>query len=731
MKRIDRLLADMTLEEKLGQLTMVATGAAVTGPTSTSAVAEQVRAGGVGHVLNLVGRPAISELQRTALEHSRLGVPLLFGLDILHGYHTLFPIPLAEAGTFDADLWQWTARTAAREAVADGLAMTFAPMLDVARDPRWGRCAEGPGEDPWLAAAMARAKVQGFQHAGSGKPLALAAVAKHFLAYGAATAGRDYASAEVSERTVREVYAPPFAAAVEAGVAAIMPAFHDLGGEPMTSSERLIRGLLRARLGFDGVIVSDYHAIAELIDHGVAVDLIEAAALALNAGVDIDMMSDAFRAGLPEALARGRVRMEQIEAAVRRVLVLKERLGLFEDPYREHVLARSGAAGGSSGGGDTPAAATTPVEVRAGARQVATRSLVLLKNGRDVLPLQAAALRTLAVLGPLADARREMRGPWWGAAEPDDAVTVLEGMRRALPASEVLTAAGVSLDGALREDLPAALEAAERADAVVLCLGEGTEMSGEAASRATPDLPGEQGAFASAVLERTARRGTPVIFVLFSGRPLLLGGFIERADAVLAAWFPGCEAGNAIADVLTGRSSPTGRTVMSWPRAAGQIPIFFGQRRGGRPTQAGERFTSRYLDLPAEPLFPFGHGLGFGCCRLERLRVSAPTLRREESLEVAVEVVHERGRAIEETLFLFVRDPVASVARPALELRGFGKIHLAPGESGTVTFTLRGRELCFLGPDLEPVYEAGTLEVLVGPCADASRLLATRIELIT
>jgi beta-glucosidase len=725
MKRIDRLLADMTLEEKLGQLTMIATGAAVTGPTSTSAVAEQIGAGRVGWVLNLVGRGAIGELQRTAIEKSRLGVPLVFALDVVHGYRTLFPIPLAEAGIFDPQVWRYTAAQAACEAMEEGLAMTFAPMLDVARDPRWGRCAEGPGEDPWLAAAIARAKVHGFQQPLAGAPLApapgaplvFAAVAKHFLAYGAAIAGRDYASAEVSERTLREVYAPPFLAAVEAGVAAIMPAFHDLAGEPMTASRGLLHGWLREELGFQGVIVSDYHAIAELIDHGVAADLSQAAALALAAGIDVDMMGDAYRDGLPAALARGSVSMAQIDAAVARVLDLKERLGLFEDPYRERVRKLAGAPSDPG---------------REAARSIATRSLVLLKNGvqgRVVLPL-APAPRTLALLGPLAEARREMRGPWWGAADPDDAVTVLEGLRRSFPASDILCAAGVGLEGEVLADHAAALEAAATAEVVVLCLGEGAEMSGEAASRAAPGLPGQQGTFADTILERATSRGIPVIVVLFSGRPLILPTLIERADAVLAAWFPGCEAGNAIGEVLAGEASPSGRTVMSWPRTVGQIPVFFGQRPGGRPTDVQQRFTSRYIDVPVEPLFPFGHGLGYGRCRLAGLRVSAPTLRLEESLTVEVQVIHEEGRSVEETVFLFVRDPVASVARPVLELKGFGKITLAPGESGTVQMTLHGADLRFPGRDYQPVFEPGALQVMVGLCAEPSRLLQVQIQLI-
>lgn len=710
MIRIDRLLADMTLEEKIGQLTMLATGSAVTGPSSAQDVTEQVRAGTVGHVLNLIGREAITILQRAAVEESRLGVPLLFGLDVLHGYRTLFPIPLAEAGLFDPSVWEWTAREAALEAAADALAMTFAPMLDVARDPRWGRCAEGPGEDPLVAARFAAAKVHGFQAAhAAGAPL-LAAVAKHFCAYGAATAGRDYASVDVSDRTLREVYLPPFAAAVAAGVAAVMPAFSDLAGEPMTSHAGLLRGWLRESQGFAGLIVSDYHAIAELITHGVAADEAHAATLALRAGVDVDMMSDAYRRGLPRALERGWVALADIDAAVRRVLELKERLGLFEDPYRERAVAQ-------------------PAHARTRAREIATRALVLLKNARDVLPLDPMP-RTLALLGPLAAAPTEMRGPWWGAAEPEDAVTVCEGLRRALPESTVLHAPGVALVGGDLCGMAAALALVERADAIVLCLGEGAEMSGEAASRAALGLPGQQGALADAVFERAGTRGIPVVVVLFSGRPLVVPELIERADAVIAAWFLGCEAGNAIAEVLSGRASPSGRSAISWPRAIGQIPIFFAQRAGGRPSDARERFTSRYLDLPVEPLFPFGHGLGYGRCRLERLRVGATRMRVEDTLEIHVDVVHEAGRAVEETVFLFTHAPLASVARPALELRDFAKIRLRPGESGTLTLTLRGAALCFPGAHLEPAFEAGPLEILVGPCADRARLLAAVIELV-
>ena len=714
MRRIESLLGEMSLSEKLGQLTMTAAGFTVTGPIMGRDSTDSIRAGTIGNVLNLVGAARLRELQRVAVEESRLGIPLLFALDVVHGYRTLYPTPLSEAALFDPELWALTAREAAREAAADGLAMTFAPMLDVSRDPRWGRGAEGPGEDPWLAARIAEAKVRGFQGADLARPETLAAVAKHYCAYGAVTAGRDYASVDVSERTVHEVYLPPFAAAVSAGVAAIMPAFTDLAGLPMTAHAALLKGWLRERLAFDGLIVSDYNAIGELIRHGVAADLAEASALALHAGVDVDMMADAYRKGLPIALERGRVVLEDIDASVRRVLRLKLRLGLFDDPYRRGAIAPSA---------DDLAAR------RRLARAVGARALVMLKNDANTLPLSEAT--RLAVLGPLADAADEMRGPWWGAAERGDLVSVVEGLRAMLSASRMLHAPGVGIEGEDLTAMPDALELCAQADAIVLCLGESAAMSGEAASRADLDLPGVQRAFALAVLERARGLNKPVIAVLFSGRPLIVPWLVEKADAVLAAGFLGSEAGNAVADVLIGRVSPSGRTPMTWPRAPGQIPLFFSQRPSGRPADPADRFTSKYLDVTNEPLFPFGYGLTYGHFILSNLRLPKDGVSENDTIVIHVEVTNEGARAAQETVFLFTHDKVASVARPLLELKGFGKISLDPGQTGTLTLRLPASELRFPGVDLQPVFEPGEVEILVGPCADRSRLLMGSVYLRT
>ena len=714
MSRVESLISVMTLPEKLGQLTMTTGGYAVTGPVRVEDPTGAIIAGTIGNLLNVVGADDVFKMQRLAVEESRLRVPLLIGFDVIHGHRTLFPVPLAETALFDAATWALTAREAAIEASADGVAMTFAPMLDVSRDPRWGRGVEGPGEDPWLAARFAAAKVRGFQGADLAACDALAAVAKHFCAYGPVTAGRDYASVDISERTLHEVHLPAFAAAVAAGVAAVMPAFNDLAGVPMTANVALLRNWLRGHLRFDGVIVSDYNAIGELIHHGIAADLTEAAALALNAGVDIDMMANAYRQGLPGAVDRGLVSVAQIDASVRRVLLLKERLGLFEDPYRRGAASQ---------------AAATVARRRALARAVGGRAIVMLKNASSVLPL-ADSIRRLCVLGPLADAPFEMGGPWSGAADCDAHVSVRAGLAGSLPGVEILQARGVAIDGQSLEDVGAALELCAHADAIVLCLGEAAAMSGEAASRTQLGLPGMQRAFAEAVLDRARALAKPVIAVLFSGRPLVVPWLVEQADAVLACWFLGSEAGNAVADVVTGRISPSGRTPVTWARAAGQIPLFFGQRPSGRPADPKDRFTSKYLDAPNEPLFAFGHGLTYGNFILANLRVTPQQVRERESIEVRVDVTNDGARAAEETVFLFTHDTLASISRELLELKGFGKIALQPGQTGTVTLILPATELRFLGIDLVSVFEPGEVEILVGPCADRLQLLGSRVHLL-
>jgi beta-glucosidase len=713
VSRVDNLIGRMTLSEKLGQLTMTACGQAVTGPTIAGDSTEAIKSGEIGNLLNLVGTQNVHDMQRLAVEESRLGIPLLIGYDVIHGHRILFPIPLGEAASFDPEAWASSARESAKEAAADGIGMTFAPMLDVARDPRWGRIAEGPGEDPFVGARVAEAKVRGFQAAGLSHADSLAAVAKHYCAYGCVTAGRDYAAVDISERTLHEVHMVPFAAAIAAGVAAIMPAFTDVNGVPMTANKALLQGWLRGRLGFNGVIISDYNAIAELIRHGVAADLPEAAALALKAGVDIDMMADGYRRGLPVALRRGAVSIAEIDESVRRVLILKERMGLFDDPYRR---------------GKTLESAQALANRRHLARSIAVRSIVLLKNAGDVLPL-SGSVRRLALLGPLADVSAEMRGVWWGAAAPEGHVTVLEGLRAALPNVELLHAEGVGIDTADPGGMPAGLAYCSAADAIILCLGEAAAMSGEAASRAHLGLPGIQRRLAEAVFEQAQRTSTPVIVILFSGRPLVVPWLVDRADAVLAAWFLGSEAGNALADVITGARSPSGRTPVTWPRASGQVPIFFSERPGGRPFDSNDKFTSKYLDVSNEPLFPFGFGLSYGRFELSNLRLSSAALGIDDVLTVQVDVANRGAREAEETVFLFTHDKVATVSRPKLELKGFGKIRLPPDGAGTVTLSLPATELRFLGMDLEPVFEPGEIEILVGPSADRTQHLSATIQL--
>jgi beta-glucosidase len=713
MSRIETLIASMTLAEKLGQLTMTAASFTVTGPVIAGDSTQSIRSGEIGNLLNMVGAGPVREMQRLAVEESRLKIPLLIGLDIIHGHRSLFPVPLAEAGAFDPALWEATAREAAIEGAADGLAMTFAPMLDVSRDPRWGRTVEGAGEDSWLVGQMAVAKVRGFQGADLAARDSLAACAKHFVAYAPVTAGREYASVDISERTLHEVHLPPFAAALNAGVATIMPAFTDLAGIPLTAHTGLLRDWLRQRMGFAGVIVSDYNAIRELLHHGVAEDMPHAAALALHAGVDIDMMADGYRHGLPIALERGLVSMEQIDTAVRRVLRLKEQLGLFDDPYGRCATVES---------------AQTLARRRALARTVGAQSLVLLKNDHDVLPFRAP-LRCLAVLGPLADAAAEMRGPWWAAGVGANHVSVLSGLRTALPECDVRYAPGVPIEADDTSGIAAAVALCAAADGILLCLGEAAVMSGEAASRVNPDLPGQQQALATAVRARAKQLRKPCAVVLFSGRPLTVAPLVNDSDAVIAAWFLGCEAGNAIADVVLGKVSPSGRTAISWPRAVGQIPVFFGERRSGRPANPDDRFTSKYLDCPNAPLFAFGHGLTYGRFRYSNLQVTpaAPTVR--DTIQVQVDLTNEGTRSACETVFVFTHDVVASVSPPLLKLAGFGRLELAPGATGTVTVTLPAADLQVLNHDFKPVFEPGAVEILVGPRADRADLLVSTVQL--
>ena len=709
--RVAQLMRAMSVEEKIGQLNMLSAGLIVTGPGDPANYMAALKAGRLGSLFNLFGSKQVREVQRIAVEETHLGIPLIFGYDIIHGHRTIFPIPLAEAAAFDAGLWERTARVAALEGAAEGLTLTFAPMLDVSRDPRWGRMAESAGEDPWLTSLYATAKVKGFQGNDLKSPLSLAATAKHLAAYGAALAGRDYAEVEISERALHEVYLPPFKAAVMAGAAAIMPAFTDMDSIPLTAHVAILRDLVRRQWGFEGVIISDYGAIAELIAHGVAADLTEAASLALKAGVDIDMMGHAYMLGLPQALQSGAVSIEHIDRAAERVLMLKEHMGLFDNPYRDAASNFDHKA--------------RRLEHRDIALDAARRSIVLLSNRTNVLPVTRRP-RRVAILGPLANAQAEMLGPWSGAGLIEDMVPFLPGFRAAWPGAEILYAQGVEVEGGDVSRIAAAVDMARNADLVVLCLGEQRLMSGEAASRAQPDLPGHQAELARAVLDT----GKPVIVLLSSGRPLTVSWLIERADAVLATWFLGSEAGHAVADVITGLWNPSAKLPVSWPVDVGQIPVFYSRRPTGRPADPKVRYSSKYLDMPNEPLFPFGHGLSYTRFTYSDFKASPSELRAGAKATLEVTVRNEGAVAGEETVFFFLRDPVASVSRPLLELKGLGKAWLAPGQAKTITTTLSTDDLAFPGNDYEPRLEPGAIELFVGPSARIEDLLKAEVRVM-
>ncbi len=708
---IDALIAAMTIEEKAGQLNMLAWGYALTGSVGAGDATDQVRAGRVGSLINLVGAADVERVQRAAVEESRLKIPLFFGFDAIHGHRTLFPLPIGEAGAFDPDLWRRTARATAAEATADGQDVTFAPMIDVARDPRWGRTCEGAGEDPWVAARFGEAKVRGLQESEPdserlGGSRAIAGCAKHFCGYGAVLAGREYAASDVSEQSVREVYLPPFAAAVRAGVAAIMPSLNALNGVPMTAHRPLIEGWLRGELGFDGLVISDYGAVRELINHGVAGDVAEAAALAIKAGCDMDMMGYAYVDHLAGAVARGLCTTADVDRCVRRVLAFKERLGLFSDPYRR---CRRAAEARDS--------------FRPLAREAATRAIVLLKNEDALVPLVPGRQR-IAVLGPLSDAPREMVGSWAAKGDPTACIGVLDGLRAAYPDAILEHHAGVALTGGDTGGIAEAAALAGRAEVVVLCVGEGATMNGEATSRADLDLPGHQRQLAEAVLAT----GTPTVAVVFCGRPPIVPWLAERAGALVCAWMLGSEAGHALADVLSGAVAPTGRLAMTWPRAMGQVPIFAGAPPNGRPFNPDDHFTSKYADERNAPLFPFGHGLATTSFALAELRTDAAVLAPDAPLGVSVQVANIGARAGEATLFLFIHRPVGRTVRPALELRGIAKLALERGCSGLAHFVLTAADVVVPDAEGNDGLEPGAIDILVGQSASPESLLSVRIE---
>jgi beta-glucosidase len=692
----------MTLAEKVGQLVQRAGGRSkALNSRLDDAELDRVRAGTVGSYLHVAGAEPLGRLQKVAIEQSRLGIPLLFAMDVVHGYRTIFPVPLALSATFAPDAEERAARIAAEEATAAGLHWTFAPMIDIARDARWGRIVEGAGEDPYLGSRMAVAQVSGYQGGNALRPGSLMATAKHFGAYGAAIGGRDYNTADISERTLQEVYLPPFHAAARAGAGSFMAAFNDIAGVPTTANRELLRGTLRERWGWQGLMVSDWGAIGELLNHGVAEDRKAAGLLALDASVDMDMIGGVYADDLEAAIAKDPVRLKLLDEAVLRILRVKEQLGLFDNPMAYHDAERE-------------ARELLSPEHREAARAIARQSIVLLKNDK-LLPLDPARLRSVAVIGALATDGMSSLGSWRAQGKAEDVVTVLKGITAALPTRvKIVSAAGADPRNLETSGIAAAVKLAKASDVTILMIGEDYDLSGEARSRSSLELPASQLELARAVLGT----GKPVVVLLANGRPLAISELAEKAPAILETWMLGVEAGNAVADVLFGAYSPAGRLPAAFPRTTGAVPTYSAGNATGRPADPDlAKDTVRYHDLPITPLFPFGHGLSYSEFRYADLSQSTQSVGPGERIDISITIENTGGVASDEVVQLYVRDPVASIARPVLELRGFKRIELGAGQRKRVTFTLSPEQLAFWSPKGQWLVEAGRIDFWVGASA--------------
>ncbi len=713
-KKVEVLLARMTLAEKLGQL-QILDGEA--NGNYRPEHPEMIRQGLLGSTLNVRGAKRTNELQRIAMEQSRLKIPVLFAFDVIHGYRTVFPAPLGEAANWDPAAVERAASIAAAEASAAGVRWTFAPMVDIARDPRWGRIVEGSGEDPHLGSVMAAARVRGFQGRDYSAPDKVVACAKHWAGYGAAEGGRDYNTTEISENTLRNVYFPPFKAAVDAGVGTFMSAFNDLNGVPTSANPFTLTQVLRGEWKFDGFVVSDYTSVPELINHGIAANGAEAARLALTAGVEMEMVSRLYHNQLPQLVKEGTVPMAVIDEAVRRVLRIKFRLGLFEKPYTDETREQS---------------VILNPEHRGAAREIAARSMVLLKNEHDVLPL-SKDLKSIAVIGPLADDQLNPMGSWTGDGRKEDVVTLLAGIKaKVSPATKINYARGCEITGAGangfaegdKDGFAEAVRAARNSDAVIVAVGESSEMSGEAAARTSLDLPGRQLELVKALYAT----GRPVIVALMNGRPLTINWVAENTPAILETWFAGTQAGNAIADVLFGDVNPGGKLPVTFPRAVGQVPIYYNHKNTGRPPDAKNRYTSKYYDAPWTPLYPFGYGLSYTQFRVHNLQLSATSMRPDGRITASVEVENTGKRTGDEVVQLYIRDVAASVTRPVKELKGFQRVTLKPGERRRVEFILSAEHLGFWNRENRFVVEPGEFRVMIGN--NSAELIETGFEVV-
>ena len=708
---LDNLLKRMTLEEKIGQLNLPVTGEITTGQAKSSDIATKIKRGEVGGLFNLKGVDKIRDVQRLAVENSRLGIPLLFGMDVIHGYETIFPIPLGLSCTWDIPAIEESARIAAVEASADGISWTFSPMVDISRDPRWGRVSEGSGEDPFLGALIARAMVRGYQGKDMSRNDEIMACIKHFALYGAAEAGRDYNTVDMSRQRMFNDYMLPYQAGVEAGAGSVMASFNEVEGVPATANKWLMTDVLRGAWGFNGFVVTDFTGISEMIEHGIG-DLQTVSARAINAGVDMDMVSEGFIGTLKKSVEEGKVSVETVNTACRRILEAKYKLGLFDNPYKYCDLKR-------------PARDIFTKEHRAAARKIAGESFVLLKNEglsptlAPVLPLSPTG--TIAVIGPLANTRSNMPGTWSVAAVLDKSPSLVEGLTEWVGnQGKILYAKGSNLIGdaayeeratmfgrSLNRDnrtdqqlLDEALKIASQADVIVAALGESSEMSGESSSRTNLNLPDVQ----HTLLEALLKTGKPVVLVLFTGRPLVLNWEQEHVPAILNVWFGGSEAGPAIGDVLFGAVNPGGKLTMTFPKSVGQIPLYYAHKNTGRPLKEGkwfEKFRSNYLDVDNDALYPFGYGLSYTTFRFSDITLNRSSIGMDNELVASVTVTNTGDRAGSEVVQLYIRDLVGSVTRPVKELKGFEKIYLRPNESRTVRFTIAPEMLKFYNADLK------------------------------
>lgn len=715
---IDDLMSRMTLEEKIGQLNLPVTGDITTGQAKSGNVAKKIREGQVGGLFNLKGAARIREVQKLAVEESRLGIPLLFGMDVIHGYETVFPIPLGLSCTWDMEAIEQSARIAAIESSSDGICWTFSPMVDICRDPRWGRISEGNGEDPFLGAAIAKAMVRGYQGSDMSRKDEIMACVKHFALYGAAEAGRDYNTVDMSHQRMFNEYMLPYQAAVDAGAGSVMASFNEVDGIPATGNKWLMTDILRDKWGFDGFVVTDYTGITEMTDHGMG-DTQTVGALALKAGIDMDMVSEAFTGTLKKSLSEGKVTEKEIDAACRRILEAKYKLGLFENPYKycdqekpyNNIFTKSH---------------------RDIARKIASESLVLLKNESYLLPLSKEG--TIAVIGPLADSRSNMPGTWSVAAVLENATSLADGIKEvAGNKAKILTAKGCNLVGdpeyekratmhgrtlyrdnrTDKEMLDEALAVAKKSDVIIAALGEASEMSGESSCRTELEIPGTQ----RVLLEELLKTGKPVVLVLFTGRPLVLNWEQANVPAILNVWFAGSEAGYAISDVLFGDVNPSGKLTTTFPKSVGQIPLFYNHKNTGRPLADGawfQKFRSNYIDIDNDPLYPFGYGKSYTTFEYSDIDLDKSEISGNDSLTASVTITNSGTREGKEIVQLYIRDMVGSTTRPVKELKGFEKISLKPGESRKVTFNITPEMLKFYNYDLEFTSEPGDFEIMIG-----------------